>query len=128
MFHGMATSNIQADDVPAATHWYRDLFGIDPYFVREGYSEFRVGRDQDEFGIVDRRFVPGGGQRSPGGQFVYWAVTDVAAALDDLVERRASVYEPATVRSEGWVTGAVVDPFGNVVGIMQNPHWEGAGG
>ena len=23
----------------------------------------------------------------------------------------------------GFITASVVDPFGNVLGIMQNPHW-----
>lgn len=123
MLQGMATSNIQAADVPAATAWYGALFGIEPYFVREGYAEFRIGRDEDEFGIVDARYVPGAQGRPAGGQFVYWAVDDVAAALAEMLARGATVFEPATVRGEGWVTGAVVDPFGNVVGVMQNPHW-----
>lgn len=126
MLLGMATHNIQADDVPAAAQWYGEIFGVEPYFVRDGYSEFRIGRDQDEFGIVDRRFVPGSAGRTPGGQFVYWAVEDVASAIESLLARGASVYEPVTVRSEGWVTAAVVDPFGNVIGVMQNPHWAGA--
>jgi hypothetical protein len=26
-------------------------------------------------------------------------------------------------RGEGFVTAAVVDPFGNVLGIMDNPHY-----
>ena len=55
MLQGMATSNIQAADVAAATEWYTALFGVEPYFVREGYTEFRIGRDEDEFGIIDAR-------------------------------------------------------------------------
>ena len=127
MLQGMATSNIQAADVPAASDWYSQVLGIEPYFVREGYVEFRIGRDEDEFGIIDTRFVPGSAGRTPGGQFVYWAVDDVEVAIARLVELGATVHEPPTIRSEGWVTGAVVDPFGNVVGVMQNPHWQSKG-
>lgn len=32
-------------------------------------------------------------------------------------------YEPITRRGEGFVTASVVDPFGNVFGIMHNPHY-----
>jgi hypothetical protein len=28
-----------------------------------------------------------------------------------------------TPRGEGFVTASVVDPFGNVIGIMANPHY-----
>jgi hypothetical protein len=27
------------------------------------------------------------------------------------------------VREAGFVTGSIVDPFGNVVGLMHSPHW-----
>lgn len=128
MLQGMATSNIQAADVAAATEWYTGLFGVEPYFVRDGYTEFRIGRDEDEFGIIDARYVPGALERTPGGQYVYWSVDDVEAALADLVSRGATIFEPATVRGEGWVTGAIVDPFGNIIGVMQNPHWRAARG
>jgi hypothetical protein len=33
-------------------------------------------------------------------------------------------YDPITPRGEsGFVTASVVDPFGNVLGIMSNPHY-----
>lgn len=125
MLQGMATSNIQANDLAAARDWYTDLFGIEPYFIRDGYLEWRLGRDQDEFGIIDAKFVPGSADRRPGGQFVYWSVDDVQTSFDELLTRGGTPYEPVTTRSEGWVTAAVVDPFGNVLGIMRNPHWRG---
>jgi predicted enzyme related to lactoylglutathione lyase len=125
MLQGMATSNFQAADLDAARAWYEEIFGLEPYFVRDGYVEWRIGRDGDEFGIVDARFVPGALDRTPGGQYTYWAVDDVDAAVAALVERGARVHEPPTARSEGWRTAAVVDPFGNVLGVMTNPHWAG---
>lgn len=45
------------------------------------------------------------------------------ATFDDLLARGATPFEPPTVRGEGWVSGAVVDPF--VLGLIQNPHWRG---
>jgi hypothetical protein len=36
----------------------------------------------------------------------------------------ATEYEPLTVRGEaGWITASVVDPFGNIVGLMYSPHY-----
>ena len=125
MLQGLATSNLQAADLAAARDWYTALFGLEPYFVRDGYLEWRLGRDGDEFGVVDARFVPGALDRTPGGQYTYWAVEDVDAAVATLVERGATVHEPPTTRGEGFRTAAVVDPFGNVLGVMTNPHWAG---
>jgi hypothetical protein len=35
----------------------------------------------------------------------------------------AKEYEPLTERGAGFITAFVVDPFGNVLGIMYNPHY-----
>lgn len=35
----------------------------------------------------------------------------------------ATEYEPITPRSAGFTTASFVDPFGNVLGIMHNPHY-----
>ena len=123
MLKGICTVTVFADDVAAAQGWYSEVFGIDAYFERPPhYVEFRVGDHQHEFGIIDRRFAP-----SPssglGGAIVYWHVDDVHAALEKLLKLGASVYEPVTERGPGFVTASVVDPFGNVLGVMYNQHY-----
>jgi predicted enzyme related to lactoylglutathione lyase len=61
---------------------------------------------------------------SPGGAIVYWHVDNVAATLEKLKDMGAKEYEPLTKRGEaGFVTASVVDPFGNILGIMYNPHY-----
>ena len=128
MFRGFATVSFFADDVAAAQAWYAEVFGIDPYFVRpeEGpaaYVEFRVGDHEDEFGIIDRRFAPHPGAPSACGAVLYWHVDDVAAVLERLVAIGATTHEPLTARGAGFVTASVVDPFGNILGVMHNPHY-----
>lgn len=129
MFRGLCNISYWADDVAAATEWYRELLGVEPYFVRpeEGpaaYVEFRVGDYQDEIGLIDRRYAPAAATRGPGGVVTYWHVDDVQAALDRLLAMGATEYEPLTVRGDGgWVTASVVDPFGNILGLMYSPHY-----
>jgi hypothetical protein len=38
----------------------RELLGIDPYFERPGYFEFRLGDYQQELGLIDSRYAPDG--------------------------------------------------------------------
>jgi predicted enzyme related to lactoylglutathione lyase len=55
---------------------------------------------------------------------MYWHVDDIAATFEKLQSMGATVYQPITPRGDqGFITAAVVDPFGNVLGIMQNPHY-----
>lgn len=35
----------------------------------------------------------------------------------------ATEYQPITPHSEDVVTASVVDPFGNLLGVMSNPHY-----
>lgn len=126
---GFATLNIWADDVPAAAHWYAEFLGVEPYFERSGpdgtpaYVEFRLGDYQAELGIIDRRFAPAGASTDPGGAIMHWHVDDVEGVLSQLLSMGAREYEPLTLRGEGFVTASVVDPFGNVLGVMTNPHY-----
>jgi predicted enzyme related to lactoylglutathione lyase len=93
------------------------------------YVEFRLGDLQHELGIVDRRFAPGaadGGraaEASVSQPITYWHVDDVEAVLARLLELGATPHQPIIERGAGFVTASVVDPFGNVLGIMYNRHF-----
>jgi predicted enzyme related to lactoylglutathione lyase len=60
----------------------------------------------------------------PGGAIMYWHVEDLAATVERLIALGATEFEPITPRGDtGFVTASVVDPFGNVLGVMYNPHY-----
>ena len=125
---GLATISFYADDLAAAQQWYTELLGVEPYFERplEGptaYIEFRFGDYQHELGIIDRKYAPKSGAAVPGGAVVYWHVDDVSAALERLIALGAKEYEPITPREAGFITASVIDPFGNILGVMYNPHY-----
>ena len=124
MLRGLATVNFWAADLEAAKRWYAELLGIEPYFERPGYAEFRLGDYQHELGLIDSRYAPDGSGTGPAGAIVYWHVDDVAATLEKLLSMGATEYEALTRRGDlGFVTASVVDPFGNILGIMYNPHY-----
>jgi predicted enzyme related to lactoylglutathione lyase len=125
---GFATVSYWAADVVAAKQWYTDLLGIEPYFVRPedgppAYVEFRLGDYQHELGIIDSKFAPGGPAGRPTGAVIYWHVDDVDAALEKVLSMGATTHEPPVTREAGFITASVVDPFGNILGIMHNPHY-----
>ncbi|MEV0202188.1 VOC family protein [Nonomuraea sp. NPDC050691] len=133
MLRGIATVNLFADDLAAARDWYTELLGVEPYFEAPGpdggpaYVEFRVGDHQQELGIVRGAYAPHGpGARAagPSGAVLYWAVDDLEAGLDRLLSLGAQEHQGIVDRGgNGFVTASVVDPFGNVLGIMTNPHY-----
>ncbi|MEU7785749.1 VOC family protein [Amycolatopsis sp. NPDC049159] len=122
MLRGMATVSYFADDHEAAKEWYAGFLGIEPYFERPGYAEFRIGDHQHELGLIDRKYVPAS-MGGPSGEIVYWHVDDLEATVARLHELGAKEYEPITERGPGFVTASVVDPFGNLLGVMTNAHY-----
>lgn len=128
MLRGLITAVYHTTDLDAATRWYADLLGIEPYVRRVAYAEFRVGDYQHELGLLDSRFLPdlGGGKAAatgPAGVILYWHVDDVPATLERLAAMGATLHQPPRDFGEGFVGASVIDPFGNVLGIMDNPHY-----
>jgi predicted enzyme related to lactoylglutathione lyase len=121
---GLATVSFFAADHAAATKWYTEFLGIEPYFERPGYAEFRLGDYQHELGLIDRQYAPGvDSSQGRAGVTVYWHVDDVPGTLQRAVSMGAKTLESPQDRGHGFVTATVVDPFGNILGIMFNPHY-----
>ncbi|MBG6237288.1 putative enzyme related to lactoylglutathione lyase [Mycetocola sp. CAN_C7] len=127
MLRGLTTTVLFADDVEKAGEWYTEVLGIGPYFARPetgppGYLEFRIGDYQHELGLLDRRYSPHS-STEVGGLIAYWHVDDVEAAMTRLLSLGATLHEDVTTRGPGFVTGSVIDPFGNILGVMYNAHY-----
>ena len=128
MLRGLTTISFWADDVLAAQQWYTELLGVEPYFARPdaanpAYIEFRIGDYQHELGIIDRKYAPKGATTGPAGVIAFWHVDDINAAFDRLIAMGASEHEGITERGPGFTTASVIDPFGNILGIMYNAHY-----
>lgn len=129
MFQGLATISFYADDLVAAAHWYTELLGVEPYYVfpaqpaPAAYIEFRVGGDHAELGFIDRKYAPSAASSGSGGAVAFWHVDDLSATVKELVAMGASEYEPLTERESGFATASFIDPFGNILGVMTNPHF-----
>ena len=127
MLRGLTTMNLVADDLAGARAWYAQVLGVEPYFEREingspAYVEFRIGDYQHELGIIDRRFA-GGPPGEHGSVVTYWAVDDVDATYARLLELGATAHQEPTPYGPGFVAGSVVDPYGNILGVMFNQHY-----
>lgn len=126
MFRGLANLNLVASDIPAAIAWYSELLDAEPYFVRPEtgpaeYAEWRFGDDEDELALMSSAYRPA--LPAPGGALVSIHVDDITAAVNRVLELGAAEFDPVTPRGEGWWSASFTDPFGNLVGLIQSPHW-----
>jgi predicted enzyme related to lactoylglutathione lyase len=124
VLRGLSTVTYFAADHAAAERWYTDFLGQASYFRRPGYVEFRLGDSQHELGIIDSAYVPGTqSEQGRAGVVVYWHVDDVDSVLERAITMGARPLEAPQDRGRGFITATVVDPFGNILGIMYNPHY-----
>ncbi len=103
----------------AARDWYAAALDYPPYFDEPFYVGFDVSGY--ELGLMPVRAAPASPE--PDGATVYWGVEDADAAVERLVAHGASAFEAVQDVGEGIRLGTVLDPFGNVLGVIYNPHF-----
>lgn len=54
---------------------------------------------------------------------MYWHVDDAGSTFERLLSMGAKEHQPPTDRGTGFITASVIDPFGNILGVMYNPHY-----
>jgi predicted enzyme related to lactoylglutathione lyase len=129
MLRGLTSLQAFVDDIAEGERWYSEMLGSKPYFRSEdaglpaGHVGFRVGDNQGELGVTDRKLAPEGLPAGPAAPVAYWHVDDVAAAFDRLISMGAKPLQPPTELSRGFVIASVVDPFGNVLGLRFDPQF-----
>jgi predicted enzyme related to lactoylglutathione lyase len=115
MIRGLRTAIYHVNDLNKAKAWYSQVLEIEPYFDQPFYVGFSVGGF--ELGLVPD------GKSGAGGSVAYWGVTDCGTALKRMEELGAKVQEPLQDVGEGIKVAAVLDPFGNIFGLIENPHF-----
>lgn len=109
---------VAADQLDAAKAWYATATGVAPYFDQPFYVGFNVGGF--ELGLLP------GARPSVDGPQPLWGVADIHAAHAHLLELGATVLEPPKDVGDGILVADVRDPFGNRLGLIQNPHFDPA--
>ena len=116
MILGLRTAIYPTPDLARAKAWYTEAFGVAPYFDEPFYVGFQIGGF--ELGLLP--------DATPGidGSQVLWGVSNIDETVAHLVELGATLLDAVAEVGEGIRVAAVVDPFGNRLGLIQNPHFD----
>ncbi|MDZ7630398.1 MAG: VOC family protein [Gemmatimonadaceae bacterium] len=117
-FLGLRTALYAVADLAAAKAWYVRVLEREPYFDEDFYVGFNVGGF--ELGLVPEPDAPA--ERDAAG-VAFWGVGDAEAAYARLLSLGAVDHEPVQDVGGGVKIGAVRDPDGNVLGVVENPHF-----
>lgn len=114
MLEGLRTTIYTVGDLQSARDWYAGMLGFEPYFDEPFYVGFEVGGY--ELGLLPAD--------TGAAQTVYWGVPDIRAAMERLVSLGAAPHEEVRDVGGGILTASVRDPFGNILGVIENPYFE----
>ena len=114
-FLGLRTVVYYAFDLEQAKKWYTEVLQLAPYFDTPFYVGFNVGGF--ELGLH-----PAESNDQLNGRCVaYWGVPDAANELARLISLGATPRSELQEVGGGIKVADVLDPFGNVLGIIENP-------
>lgn len=117
-FRGAYTVKYTVPDLAKAKAFYTKATGVAPYFDEPFYVGFNI--NGYELGLdPDLSVAPNG----PGGTVAYWGVTEIGAAVSHLTQCGAKIIEEAKEVGEGIKVATFADPWGNLIGIIENPHF-----
>ena len=115
---GLRTVIYAAPDLQKTKAWYATVLGIEPYFDQPFYVGFMVGGY--ELGLMPNAEPA---QISHNDTLTYWGVEDIETAVTHWVDLGATVFTKIQEVGDEIKTAALKDPFGNVVGLIENPHF-----
>jgi predicted enzyme related to lactoylglutathione lyase len=118
MINGLGTAIYPVSDLAAAKAWYAKALDREPYFDQPFYVGFNVGGF--ELGLIPD------GQPGASGVVAYWRVTDADTEFARLLTLGANSHEAVRDVGGGIKVASVLDPFGNVFAILENPHFDPA--
>ena len=110
---GIKTVLHPVSDVEKAKAVYTALLGIAPQTDSPYYVGFDVAGQH--IGLLPR-----GGPQGLTSPVAYWHVDDIEAKLAEVTAAGATVKDPAKDVGGGRVVASVIDPDGNVLGLIQD--------
>ena len=117
MFKGLRTIIYPTTDLAKATAWYTGVVGHPPYFNEPFYVGFNVGGY--ELGLL-----PPGDEDADNSTTTYWGVDDAHAEFARVIALGARPQSDVKDVGDGILVASVMDLCGNIVGLIQNPHFK----
>ncbi len=116
---GLRTTIYKVSDINKARDWYAKAFETKAYFDEPYYVGFNIGGY--ELGLQP--------EEEPKGEKIesvvsYWGVEKIQEVYDRLILLGASENEKPYNTGGEMIVATVIDPFGNVIGLIYNPYFK----
>lgn len=116
LFTGLRSAIYPVADIEAARDWYAALFGIAPYFDNAFYVGFSIGGF--EFGLMKSD------KTATAGVNAMWAVENIDDGVAQVLAAGGVLIDDIADVGGGIKTAGIEDPFGNYLGLIENPVFD----
>lgn len=116
---GLRTTIYRVGDLTAAKKWYTKVFQTSPYFDEPFYVGFNIAGY--ELGLQEEEKPT---TNKPDSVETYWGVADIHSEYHRFLSLGATEYAAPQEVGEGIAVAKVKDPWGNVIGLIYNPHFK----
>ena len=115
---GLRTVAYKVEDITKAIEWDTKVFAREPYFDEPFYVGFNIGGY--ELGLQ-----PAEENNTTGNSVIaYWGVEDLEKTMANMLSMGAAKCDEALDVGGGVVVTSVRDPWGNIIGLIYNPHFK----
>lgn len=115
---GLRTVIYMVPDLKTAKQWYANAFGKQPYFDEPFYVGFDIGGY--ELGLHPEKVD----QKRADNVEAYWGVEDIRSAHAHFIELGAKEHSEIKEVGGGIEVTTLLDPWNNIIGLIQNPHFK----
>jgi lactoylglutathione lyase len=116
---GLRTIVYMVDELEKAKNWYSEAFNIQPYYDTPYYVGFNV--QGYELGLHPKESNK---DKDTGTTLTYWGVENLEKTYEDLLRLGATTHEKPNNVGGDINLASVYDPWGNIIGIIYNPHFK----
>ena len=115
---GLRTVAYKVENLARAKDWYAKVFAQDPYFDEPFYVGFNIGgyelglQPAEENNIIGNSVI------------AYWGVEDLEKIMANMLSMGAAKCDEPMEVGGGVVVASVTDPWGNIIGLIYNPHFK----
>jgi len=115
---GLRTVVYGVPDIESAKDWYTEALGVKPYVDEPFYVAFNIGG-------YELALNPKGTVARPAGSGVrvFWGVDNIDEELDRLLSIGAKPHKPVEDLGADIRVASVLDPYGNLIGLIYNPRF-----
>ena len=115
---GLRTTIYKVNELAIAKIWYSKVFKKEPYFDEPFYIGFNI--KGYELGLLPDE----NSREKADSVLTYWGVEEIHSEFERFLKLGAKEHEAPHNVGGDIMVGSVKDPWGNIIGLIYNPHFE----